>query len=127
MVGSCNHHFRNFLIAIASVTLVLSGEIARAEPSAEQARLLKIEGVVRDSAGAPIAAASVRLEKSVGSMSQETTTDVAGHFVIASPSAGTYQLRIQREGFRENAQTVILPAGEARPLVGLLTGAGSKP
>jgi tetratricopeptide (TPR) repeat protein len=128
MFRSCNYHLpRNFLVVVACVTLVLSGQISRAETPPQRAKSLKIEGVVQDSAGAPIAGASVRLEKSAGSVAQTTTTDVAGTFVIASPSAGTYLLRIQKPGLGENAQTVILPRKDSSPLRVVLVRSGSQP
>lgn len=106
---------------------MLSDGIVRAETPGGQAKLLKIEGVVRDSAGAPIPGASVRLEKSAGSISQETTSDAAGTFVIASPVASTYQLRIQKQGFREDMQMIVLPRKDSSPLRVVLVRSESQP
>src|SRR3954447_23579750 len=127
MFCSCSPYLRNFLFAIASVTLLLSGEILCAETPARQPKLLKVEGVVREPAGAPIAGVSVRLENGAGSTSQETTSDAAGTFVIASPTAGTYQLRIQKQGFREDAQTIVLPRKNSGPIRVVLARSDSQP
>src|SRR3954447_13207099 len=127
MFCSCSPYLRNFLFAIASVMLLLSSEIVCAETPARQPKLLKVEGVVREPAGAPIAGVSVRLENGAGSTSQETTSDAAGRFVIASPTAGTYQLRIQKQGFREDAQTIVLPRKNSGPIRVVLARSDSQP
>src|SRR3954463_1070117 len=127
MFCSCSPYVRNFLFAIASVMLLLSSEIVCAETPAKQPKLLKVEGVVREPAGAPITGVSVRLENGAGSTSQETTSDAAGRFVIASPTAGTYQLRIQKQGFREDAQTIVLPRKNSGPIRVVLARSDSQP
>src|SRR5439155_12627631 len=98
MFCSCSPYVRNFLFAIASVMLLLSSEIVCAETPAKQPKLLKVEGVVREPAGAPIAGVSVRLENGAGSTSEETTSDAAGIFVFESTTDVNYLLRMKNKG-----------------------------
>jgi Flp pilus assembly protein TadD len=61
----------------------------------------QIDGVVRDSTGKPVAAASVQLQEEHGSKIAETKTNADGSFVFSDLRAGAYALRIQKPGFRD--------------------------
>jgi tetratricopeptide (TPR) repeat protein len=126
MICSRDHHVENFFIALTSALLTFSIAIASAQASPEQAPFWKIEGTVQDLVNSPIPGASVHLEKT-GSISQETTTDVAGKFVIASPGAGTYVLRIHKTGFRDSAESIVVPAKQPGPLAIVLVRSESQP
>jgi tetratricopeptide (TPR) repeat protein len=127
MICSRNHHLRIFFIALTSALLVISSLVTGTEASAEQASLGKIEGTVRDSLNSPVSGASVRVQKSGGSMSQEAITDAAGKFVVVPQDAGTYVLRIQKPGFRESAQSIVVPPKVAGPLTVVLVRSESEP
>ena len=61
----------------------------------------QIDGLVRDSTGKPVAAASVQLQQDHGSKVAETKTNADGSFVFSDLRAGAYALRIQKSGFRD--------------------------
>jgi tetratricopeptide (TPR) repeat protein len=127
MICSRNHHLRIVFIALTSALLVISSFVTGAEASAEQASSLKIEGTVRDSLNSPIPGASVHVENSGGSISQEAITDAEGKFLVVPRDAGTYVLRIQKPGFRESAESIIVPPKVAGPLTIVLLRSESQP
>ena len=74
-----------------------------------------LHGVVRDQTGAVIQAAHVDLVSEAGTTVASTTTDRAGEFTFDSPGPGTYQLRVQFEGFKTGTTTVRIAARRAPP------------
>jgi len=88
-----------FLIAFLAATLVTN---------AQQPSCLRVHGSVTDPSGAAIAAALVQTANG-----QTTTTDAAGHFLLACAAPGT--LTIQANGFAPGiAQMTASPNGTAR-------------
>jgi len=66
------------------------------------AQSVAVEGTVRDSAGATISGASVKLQSA--SYEAATTTDEHGHFSFAGVPARSGTLEIAQEGFRSVQQ-----------------------
>jgi hypothetical protein len=60
-----------------------------------------IAGVVRDSKGAPVAGASVKVVSP--SQAASTTTDSGGHFIILSLAPDTYTLTVAKTGYAPTA------------------------
>ena len=71
---------------------------------------------MRDSVNSPIAGALVRVEKSGASISQETLTDTTGRFMVTETNAGTYWLHIQKPGFHDKTQSIVVPPKAPGPL-----------
>src|ERR1041385_3918074 len=64
-----------------------------------------IRGSVTDAAGARVAGAAVTLENVASGTHRTTASDAKGEFAFgAIPVAGTYQLRVGKQGFAESAQ-----------------------
>ena len=77
----------------------------------------EITGTVRDTAGKPIAGASVTLEDKSDSTPRTTHTDATGAFAYSSLPPGSYSLVAEKSG--EHSRTVsaiTLAAGEHRPI-----------
>jgi len=77
-----------FLIANALVALVAAGAFAQAAPT--------LAGIVRDSAGAPIADVEVVLRDANGA----TRTNARGEFTLTPQAPGSYGVWFRRLGFR---------------------------
>jgi len=58
-----------------------------------------VDGVVHDSAGKPVASASVQLTRESGSAAESASTAVDGSFRFASVEAGSYTLKVEATGF----------------------------
>jgi tetratricopeptide (TPR) repeat protein len=58
----------------------------------------QVEGIVRDSAGKPVAGASVLLQREDQSKAAETKTDAGGEFSFLAVRAGTYTVRVEKTG-----------------------------
>jgi hypothetical protein len=85
-----------------------------------------LRGEVRDSAGTPLAGASVVIRDAAGEVIAGTETDEAGRYVMVGlPSGGPYELRVERLGFGPLTRSELrLAAGESRRLDLVL---GSRP
>jgi tetratricopeptide (TPR) repeat protein len=78
-------------------------------------REAQVEGVVRDSAGKPVAGASVLLQGEGESNSAETRTDAGGAFVFLAVRAGRYTVKIEKSGSRDAIENSIsLVPGEKK-------------
>jgi len=84
----------------------------------------RIEGVVIDQAGAPLAGVAV---SALGPDSLLGVTDRAGRFVFAAVPVGTYLVRAQRAGYRASSRDFVdvAPAASARHIVRLTRLEGS--
>lgn len=78
----------------------------------------RIEGVVIDQSGAPLAGVAV---SALGPDSLFGVTDRAGRFVFAAVPVGTYLVRAQRAGYRASTREFVdvAPASSARHIVRL--------
>ncbi|HEX3582211.1 MAG TPA: TonB-dependent receptor, partial [Thermoanaerobaculia bacterium] len=76
-----------------------------AAASAQSTDTASIRGSVTDAAGARVAGATVTLENLSSGTRRTTASDSKGDFAFgAIPVAGTYRLRVAKEGFAETAQ-----------------------
>jgi hypothetical protein len=76
--------------------------------SRAQAPTGNIAGVLKDSAGAPVAGARLRLTNQDNGLTRSLTTSTDGNYIAAALPPGIYHLTIEAEGFRllERAATV---------------------
>jgi tetratricopeptide (TPR) repeat protein len=85
----------------------------------------QFEGIVRDSAGQPVAAVSIFLQAEGRSNPAETKTSLGGTFVFAPIPAGTYVVTLKKPGFRAaKVDSINLAAGEKRHCEFVLQGLG---
>jgi tetratricopeptide (TPR) repeat protein len=89
-------------LLIAATLLGLLSTFADARHSAsQQATNAAIEGTVKDAAGKPIPGASVFFQEKTQANATEARTDANGRFQFLSCRAGSYSLRVAKEGFRD--------------------------
>jgi len=67
----------------------------------------QVAGTVRDSAGKPVAGASVWLLREDQSKAAATKTDAGGAFVFLPVRAGNYTVKIEKSGSRDGIETSI--------------------
>ena len=105
------------LIALAAGLAGFASAPSLAQSASPQPGATVIAGTVRDSAGLPVAGATVVLEESGGSKPVETRTDADGAFIFSALSPGTYTLTAQKFGFRAAAsQPFTVAAGDRRQI-----------
>jgi Carboxypeptidase regulatory-like domain len=75
-----------------------------------------VSGVVRDETGAILPAARVDLVNESGITTASTATDNSGQFRFPAVEPGTYQLRVQFEGFRPSTTELRVTTRRAPPL-----------
>jgi Flp pilus assembly protein TadD len=74
-----------------------------------------VQGTIRDTAGKPIAAATVRLEEKGNSTKVETKTNAAGAFVLSAAQPGTYTVRAEKRGWRAAViDSLVLSLGDRK-------------
>jgi tetratricopeptide (TPR) repeat protein len=89
------------------ITLFLAGTwLTATAPDALQQGTCEIAGVVRDSSGAPVAEASVRLQGKGTAQIQERKTDSAGDFVFVELPAGLYVVSATKADERSSEVSV---------------------
>lgn len=85
----------------------------------------QVEGTVRDSAGKPMAGASVLLQRQDQSKTAETRTDSGGAFVFLAVRAGAYTVKIEKSRSHDAIESSInLVPGEKKHCDLMLRGAG---
>jgi tetratricopeptide (TPR) repeat protein len=82
-----------FFLLVLATSFSCSGLATAQQSSAE------IDGVVRDSAGNPIAGASVVLQGGTGSHALTTETNSSGRFTFSAIPAGSYTVHLKKAGF----------------------------
>jgi len=95
-----------FLSLSMSMSMSLSLSPALGQDSTPQQEA-QVEGVVRDSAGKPVAGASVLLQREDQSKAAETKTDAGGAFVFLAVRAGAYTVKIEKSGARDGIESFI--------------------
>jgi|SRR5882724_1844212 len=83
-----------------------------------------VRGVVHDPSHRPVAGVKITLSSTQSQWSRETTTNDNGEFTIDAVPAGTYSLRVEREGFTPISQSLVI-ASDTAPILHLamdLTG-----
>jgi tetratricopeptide (TPR) repeat protein len=74
-----------------------------------------IQGTIRDTAGKPVALATVVLEEKNNATKVETKTNAAGAFVLSAGHAGTYTVRAGKTGFSDSvADSLVLSLGDKK-------------
>ncbi len=116
-------HSRLVFIVLTALLLSLSGPRAGAQNlSPPQRDATTVEGTVRNSAGEPVADATVLLEGKDHSNSAEMKTSADGTFVFSVLDPGTYILRAEKSGWRNSvSSSLVMPAG-AKKHVDLVLG-----
>jgi hypothetical protein len=78
---------------------------------------VRLTGRVTNETDAPVAGAEITAETTPPSKSYRATSDPTGAFLLVLPDAGTYSLRIDREGFYVHSEPalVIPPAAPGAP------------
>src|SRR6478672_6498539 len=75
----------------------------------------RISGTVQDASGARIPGAVVTVTNPATGFRQNLKTDASGLFVYPSLPAGTYDLRVEREGFKASEERgLVLDAASSR-------------
>jgi tetratricopeptide (TPR) repeat protein len=88
-----------FLLPLAALLAVaMLPATALAPPQQQEAR---VEGIVRDMQGKPVAEASVFLQDASQSILARTQTRVDGAFVFGSVRAGAYTVKVEKSGFHD--------------------------
>lgn len=105
--------FRSFssAYALSGLTLftLLSSPIVQAAPASPAGR---IDGIVRDALGKPVANAQLSLQASDGRVVMRTQTDANGSYSFPSAAAGTYAIVAEHGGFQPGTAIVTLSAGK---------------
>ena len=74
-----------------------------------------VQGTIRDTAGKPIAAVTVRLEEKGNSTKIETKTNAAGAFVLSAGHGGTYTVQAEKSGWRDALiDSLVLSLGDRK-------------
>ena len=95
-------------------------------PCAAQNVTGSISGVVQDTSGQLVPGASVTISNNATVATVKLQTDDRGDFTAAGLQAGTYSLRISKEGFKQFEQSgLVLTAGERRSVGGLTLQVGA--
>jgi tetratricopeptide (TPR) repeat protein len=107
---------RVILIVLAAALVSLSSRAAFAQsPSPQRSDAITVEGTVRNSAGEPVAGASVLLEEKGHPGPVKTRTNADGTFVLSADHAGTYSIRAEKSGLRSGAlESLVFSAGETK-------------
>ena len=87
---------------------IASLQLSPAVVSTAAAQSGTIRGTVRDSAGAPVRSAQVRVE----SIDRATFVDSTGRFALTDLKPGSYQLVARRIGWQPRTETVVVRPGE---------------
>ncbi len=95
---------RRFAYALSAIVcLCVAVLLAQAPP-------LRLDGFIRDSAGAPVAGAKVELYDGAGKRVAATQTDGRGRYRFHGIAAGRYELRVSATGFVSLALKITLGA-----------------
>jgi tetratricopeptide (TPR) repeat protein len=86
-------------IVAATLMSLSSGAAFEQNPTPTSPDTVTIEGVIRDTAGKPIAGATVLLEEKGNSAIVETKTNADGTFVLFSSHGGTYTVVAEKSGW----------------------------
>jgi len=98
------------LLCISSVTFAQT-------PTAEPRPVITVSGTVRNSAGHPVADASVFFEEQANAASVETKTEADGTFSFLALRPGTYTVRAEKSGMRAPASaSLLLSLGEKKQI-----------
>jgi len=74
----------------------------------------QVGGIVVDPSGAVIPGAQVTITNKVTGVSETTTTDAEGHWLVSNVPAGPTTVRVDSQGFKSNQQELALNGRAAR-------------
>ena len=81
----------------------------------------RISGTVQDASGARIPSAAVAVSNPATGFRQNVNTDASGFFVFPSLPTGTYDLRVERQGFKASEEHgLVLDAASSRDVTVVL-------
>jgi hypothetical protein len=103
-----------FLRSLAVLALLAAGQLT---PAAAQGTAI-LQGRVTDTAGAPLAGASIVLQ---GPGTYTGSTDSNGNFTISSVTPGIYTITIRRPGYQPGTSSLSLVAGQTQNITVALT------
>ena len=110
-----HHRSRMSLLALAAVLMSLPAATAGQSSSSSTTEIVRIDGIVVDANGQPVANAFVFLEEKGGARLVKTTANADGTFALSLNHAGTFALRAEKAGLRTAVtQTLTLAAGEKK-------------
>src|SRR5262249_14586422 len=67
-----------------------------------------VEGIVQDSSGKAVSAATVVLQRAEGSIAQKSSSDAAGRFRFSAVDADAYTLKTEAGGFYPSSYAFVL-------------------
>src|SRR5258707_734206 len=118
---------RSFAAAILLLILSAAAPAFAQTPAAEPRSVITVSGTVRDSAGNPVADASVFFEEKAAAASAETKTKTDGTFSFLALRPGTYTVRAEKAGMRASASaSLLLSLGERKQVDLVLESAQAK-
>src|ERR1051326_6227256 len=98
-------------LSITCVALILPAFVR------PQTNFGRIAGTVQDASGARIPSATVTVTNPATGFRQNVNTDSSGLFVFPSLLAGTYDVRVERQGFKASEERgPVLDAASSREL-----------
>jgi hypothetical protein len=106
---------RNRSVSFCALLLILV-----AAPASGQQVTGTISGSVRDTSGAAVGTASIRLVSAATGAERQALTDEAGNFVLASVDPGEYKLTVQAPGFKTLERNGVILTASDRLSVGAL-------
>jgi len=112
--------FAGALLLVAALLFGSSPALLAQQASGSSSDGATITGTVRNSAGAAIDGALVRIEQKGSSSSVEAKTTSAGAFAFTALGTGTFILDAEKAGLHSRATAVILASGEDRRHVELV-------
>jgi hypothetical protein len=90
-----------FVFVAVSALLSFISPVFAQTPSPQARPTIIVSGTVRDSAGTPIADASVLFEETATAASSDAKTGPDGTYSFLALRAGTYVVRVRKEKFRD--------------------------
>jgi tetratricopeptide (TPR) repeat protein len=115
-----------FLLVIGLTSFAAA--TASARTSTPQIDAISVQGIVHDSAGQPVAGASVSLQRVIESPPLGTNTDATGRFVFSTLQEGRYTVKVEKSGFRSCLTEVMtLSVGQTKKLDLVLQSLGASP
>src|SRR5438552_13661248 len=109
-------NFRVRISGVAAAIMILMGGLF--SPAVRAQSEASISGVVSDSSGAAVAAATVTIRNTETGSERSVSTDETGRYNVASLAVGRYDLRAEKSGFRSNSRTgVTLVVGQREEIL----------
>jgi Flp pilus assembly protein TadD len=105
------------VLALMAGTLVSSSSASAFEqdPLPQFSDAATVQGTIRDTAGKPVAVATVLLEEKGGSWKVEAKTNAAGAFMLSASHPGTYTMRAKKSGWHDGViDSLVLSPGDRK-------------